>query len=102
MRSIQPSSPHLTVRAFMVLMVLLPSAAMDAGRNLELDRDRNSELNMGDVSVQLAGFAYGPATLNVTMGTTVTWSNTDPTTHNVTMDQGPELFVSPVLKQGET
>jgi predicted lipoprotein with Yx(FWY)xxD motif/plastocyanin len=39
-------------------------------------------------SVQIANFAFAPATLTVKVGTTVTWTNTDGATHTVTADNG--------------
>ena len=56
----------------------------------------------GDIAVDLAQFQYAPSTLAITVGTTITWSNKDSTSHNVAFDQGPELFVSEVLEQGST
>ncbi len=37
-------------------------------------------------TVSIKGFAYGPATLHVNAGTTVTWTNNDPTAHTTTSD----------------
>lgn len=36
------------------------------------------------VTVTIKGFAFSPATITVTKGSTVTWSNQDSTTHTVT------------------
>ena len=36
------------------------------------------------VTVTIKGFAFSPATITVTKGATVTWSNQDSTTHTVT------------------
>jgi plastocyanin len=40
------------------------------------------------VSASIAGFKFDPATLEVTVGTTVTWTNNDSTAHTVTADDG--------------
>jgi plastocyanin len=37
-------------------------------------------------TVSIANFAFVPATLNVTAGSSVTWTNNDATTHTVTAD----------------
>jgi YVTN family beta-propeller protein len=37
-------------------------------------------------SVKIAGFAFGPATLTVARGQTITWTNGDAVTHTVTSD----------------
>jgi len=42
----------------------------------------------GEVKVSIAGFAFDPATLTVTTGTTVTWTNDDTAAHTVTSDDG--------------
>jgi plastocyanin len=39
-------------------------------------------------SVTLASFAFSPATITVTVGTAVTWTNKDSTTHTITSDSG--------------
>lgn len=51
-------------------------------------------------SVQIAGFAFAPANLTVPVGSTVTWTNGDSTTHTVTADDGS--FDSGQLAQGAT
>ncbi len=42
----------------------------------------------GKASVTVANFAFSPASLTVSVGTTVTWTNQDPTAHTVTSDDG--------------
>jgi len=44
----------------------------------------------GTAAVTIADFAYDPATTNVTVGTTVTWTNDDSVAHTVTFDAGPD------------
>ncbi len=39
-------------------------------------------------SIALVNFAFSPATLTVKIGTAVTWTNKDSTTHTVTSDSG--------------
>jgi plastocyanin len=38
-------------------------------------------------TITIKGFAFGPASLHVTKGTTVTWTNNDGTTHTTTADK---------------
>jgi plastocyanin len=49
--------------------------------------------------VSIAGFAFDPASLSVTVGTQITWTNEDSTPHTVTFSDGPD---SGSLDQGET
>lgn len=47
--------------------------------------------------VAIDNFAFGPATLTVPRGTTVTWTNKDDDPHTVVSDGDPKLFKSPAL-----
>jgi plastocyanin len=50
--------------------------------------------------VTIASFSFQPTTLTITVGTTVTWTNTDSATHTVTADDGS--FNSDKLGSGAT
>lgn len=50
--------------------------------------------------VSIAGFSFSPAVLKVPVGTTVTWTNNDPTPHTITADEGS--FDSKAVKAGGT
>ncbi len=51
-------------------------------------------------SVTIQDFAFGPASISVAVGSTVTWTNQDGTAHTVTADDGS--FDSGNLAQGAT
>ncbi|NJD77555.1 MAG: plastocyanin [Candidatus Methanoperedens sp.] len=53
------------------------------------------------VSVEIKDFKFNPATLNITRGTTVTWTQRDSAPHTVTATSG-ESFDSGSLNQGQT
>lgn len=54
-------------------------------------------------SVTIQNFAFSPATLSVKVGTTVTWTNQDSTTHTATSDPGtPASFDSGNIAQGKS
>ena len=54
------------------------------------------------VAVDIKNYAYNPASLTVSVGDTVTWTNEDTAPHTVTVSDGPEKFNSPTLQQGQT
>lgn len=51
-------------------------------------------------AVTIQGFAFNPAELTVKVGTNVTWTNNDGTTHTITSDTG--LWDSARVSQGGT
>ncbi len=51
-------------------------------------------------NVSISGFSFQPQTINVSAGTTVTWTNLDSVAHTVTSDTG--LFDSSSLSTGQT
>lgn len=53
-------------------------------------------------SVTIKQYAYGPGSLTVKQGDTVTWTNQDTAAHDVVVTSGPVSFRSPMLDQGES
>jgi plastocyanin len=51
-------------------------------------------------AVTIQNFSFGPATLDVAVGTTVTWTNKDSTNHTVTANDGS--FDSKAISSGTT
>lgn len=51
-------------------------------------------------SVEIRNFAFGPKTLTIKKGTTVTWTNQDSVAHTVTSDDGS--FETDLLAKGES
>ena len=54
----------------------------------------------GAQEVKIVNFSYTPATITVSVGTTVKWTNQDSAAHTVTADDGS--FTSGQLAQGAT
>lgn len=54
----------------------------------------------GETAVEIKDFAFSPATLNVKVGDTVTWTNQDSVGHSATADDGS--FDTGILAQGES
>lgn len=63
--------------------------------------DANQAVQTEDNAVIIQDFKYGPETITVKAGTTVTWTNQDTIRHNVVTDgeDGPN---GPLLAQGES
>lgn len=53
-------------------------------------------------AVVIDNFAFGPPTLTVPRGTTVTWTNKDDEPHTVVNADDPKLFKSSALDTGDT
>ena len=51
--------------------------------------------------VKIDNFSFGPSTLTVSVGTTVTWTNRDDIPHTVTSSDDPRAFKSKVLDTDE-
>ncbi|MEJ8669671.1 hypothetical protein WKI71_18260 [Streptomyces sp. MS1.AVA.1] len=50
--------------------------------------------------VTMSGYAYGPATLTIPAGATVTWTNQDTAPHDVKTTSAPVAVHSPMLNKG--
>lgn len=67
------------------------------------DTEDQSEAIAGDSAVEIEDFAYGPETITVKKGSTVTWTNKDSAAHTVTPDEESDAFAgSELLSQGES
>jgi plastocyanin len=75
------------------------SAAASAAAPSEAAPSEAPAAGGGD-AVTIANFAFGPASLSVAAGTTVTWTNEDTTAHTATADDGS--FDSSSIAPGAT
>jgi plastocyanin len=53
------------------------------------------------VEVKIDNFSFGPTTLTIPVGTTVTWTNRDDIPHTVVSTDDPKFFKSKVLDTDE-
>jgi amicyanin len=74
------------ILAVVVLLFLLPAPQASAATQ----------------QVHMSGYAYGPATLTIKVGDTVTWTNHDQAPHDAVTTAGPAQFRSPMLATGQT
>ncbi|MEO6457917.1 MAG: plastocyanin/azurin family copper-binding protein [Chloroflexia bacterium] len=52
-------------------------------------------------SIEIRDYTFSTNVLRLAVGGEVAWANRDDDTHNIAIDEGPELYVSPVLSKGE-
>ena len=76
-----------------VLLLSLVGSAVAGGVGTAAAQD-------GDAAVEIVDFSFSPGTIEVTVGTTVTWTNNDSAPHTVTADDG--AFDSGEIAQGGT
>jgi plastocyanin len=82
---------HGRPRVFVVVLVALSIATLSFGLSV---RGASAQ----DTAVAIVDFAFQPASLTVTAGSTVTWTNSGAVPHTVTSDSG--AFDSGVLQPG--
>ncbi|MBK5265941.1 MAG: cupredoxin domain-containing protein [Acidimicrobiia bacterium] len=68
----------------MLLVLVISSCSSGSGE----PTDSNTSSNPGAASVAIDNFAFMPATLEITSGSTVTWTNAQGSLHTVTADDG--------------
>ncbi len=74
--------------------------AAPAATEAPTDEPAEEETNGDGATVAIANFSFGPETLTIKTGTTVTWRNNEDAPHTVTADDGS--FGSSTLGQGDS
>lgn len=77
-----------------------PSAAVSASAAASAPSSAATSPAAGGMAVTIKDFAFGPASLTVPVGSTVTWTNQDSAGHTVTADDGS--FASQTIPTGTT
>ena len=80
--------------AVMVAMVLLLAGSPNVTGNTQQAASATTE-------VRIDNFSFGPGTITVAVGTTVTWTNRDDIPHTVVSTDDPKAFKSKVLDTDE-
>jgi plastocyanin len=89
-----------TVTTAVVAAVLaLGMGTLGAGQQSVIARAQETT---STADVKIDNFSFGPASLTVTVGTTVTWTNRDDIPHTVVSTDDPQMFKSKVLDTDET
>ncbi len=70
-------------------LIVLSFALLNSGQTELVAGEQNSSGNQYQVKID--NFSYGPSTLTVRTGTTVTWVNHDDVPHNVVSTEGKIL-----------
>jgi plastocyanin len=78
----------------MVAMVLLLAGSPNITANTQQAASAATE-------VKIDNFSFGPGTITVAVGTTVTWTNRDDIPHTVVSTDDPKAFKSKVLDTDE-
>lgn len=79
-----------------VLMLGVAGFGVGQKRSIALAQDKAST-----VEIKIDNFSFGPASLTVAVGTTVTWTNRDDIPHTVVSTDDAKTFKSKVLDTDE-
>jgi len=90
----------IAATAFLAVLVIAAWAMAGPAPRVAKRETAATESAATKLEVRIKDFAFQPKSLEVSAGTTVTWTNTDGDTHTVTSANG--AFTSPALDSGET
>ena len=82
------------------ILVLTAIFLVACGANATQTQASPTTVPGNKVDITISGFKFDPATVTVTIGTTVTWTNRDSANHTVVADDGS--WKSPSLATGDT
>ena len=84
--------------ASLIVALVLGTLGFGMGQKSQL---ANAQEKMPSMEVKIDNFSFGPATLTVPAGTTVTWTNRDDIPHTVVSTDDSKTFKSKVLDTDE-
>lgn len=79
----------------------MSSMSMSASSHSDDDGHSHSHMATETSTVSIKDFAFSPSSINIKVGTTVTWTNNDSARHTVTADNGSNGPKSSELAQGQ-
>jgi plastocyanin len=88
-------SVHL---AILIVALVLGTLGFGMGQKSQL---ANAQEKMPSMEVKIDNFSFGPTTLTVPVGATVTWTNRDDIPHTVVSTDDSKTFKSKVLDTDE-
>jgi plastocyanin len=86
------------VRSFVLMGIGIAAVALMGGGSRS-SMARAGQTQASNMEVKIDNFSFGPATVTVPVGTTVTWTNRDDIPHTVVSDD--KVFKSKVLDTDE-
>jgi plastocyanin len=89
----------MRIRVWIAGFVPLATALLLGASQGKVETARTGQTQPAAVEVKIDNFSFGPATLTVSPGTTVTWTNRDDIPHTVVSDD--KIFKSKVLDTEE-
>ena len=82
--------------AVLIAVAVLGIGAWGVGAN-SLGAAKQPKMDAPEVKID--NFSFGPSTLTVSLGATVTWTNRDDIPHTVVSSDDPKVFKSKVIVQ---
>lgn len=86
---------------FFVVLIVFASGCLQSQQPAVPTVPQNNTSNQKVFSVDIKDFAFNPASLEINVGDTVTWTNNDSAPHNVVSVSRKELS-SAILSKGQT
>lgn len=94
------SSPNGIIKVILLLFTIISITGSCTKSSNIVGTSPSASGGPGPNEIWIQGMAFSPATINVTAGTTITWTNKDAVTHTVTSTTG--IFNSGSLSTGKT
>lgn len=104
-RSVAPARSRVLLTPRLTLAAALGATVLSALLGLALGPVQvpaTVQVAAAHYSVQMADYAFAPASITIDEGDTITWTNQDTAPHTVTTTSGPQSLNSPYLSKGQS